>query len=212
MSENPEIAAISEDERFVQIAENSNLSSNQMLAALLESVGCKPQEISRRMGKSTQWVYQMRLNSPDYPSVVRQLGGIVAKRIVTQVSDIDELFNGQIRDSAATLIQIRDNDWAKDSDRIKASLAFLDRAPKAPKVTRNEISQVTTIQIPLSSMAAMQQALEEDRGSEGAEILELSRILTDSEDDLDGDPVDESYGVLEDEESNQIIARRIEVD
>lgn len=170
------IAAIAEEDEFRQIAENGGLAADQMMAALLEACGAKPKEISRRLGKGDQYVYQIRERNPNYPPVVRQLQGLVARRVVSQVSDVNALFNGQIGDSVATLMEIRDNVWAKDENRIRASLAFLDRAPDAPKTTTQVDQRSVSIQIPLSTMQGMQQALEEDRGVEGQEILELSRI------------------------------------
>lgn len=145
-----------------QIADDSKLNSQQLMCALLEACGARPKEIANRMRRSDQYVYQLRQQNNDYKHVVLQLQSIVAQKVVNNVSNIDELFNLQIGPSAATLIEIRDNLYAKDTDRLKASLAFLDRASKAPKQTSNVDSRAISINIDAEAFKEMQRALNDD--------------------------------------------------
>lgn len=161
---------------FQEIAENSRLTNEQLIAALLESCGAKPKEISQRLGKSEQYVYQLRATNSDYKYIVKQFNSIVAARLVAQVADVDTLFNEQINPSVVTLMEIRDNLFARDGDRIKASLAFLDRASKAPKATAQQEIKQMIIQIPITQMKEMRKVLEEVGGGGGRALEALEKV------------------------------------
>lgn len=162
-----------DDEAFQNIVENCSLTHGQLIAALLLASGAKATDVARRLGKNKSYVYQTGYTNPEFKQVVKQLRAIVAHRLVDQVSDVSDLFDLQIRPSASTLMGIRDDIFAKDSDRIKASLAFLDRAPRAPKSTQQVDSRSVTVQIPLSDMQNMQQALKDVGDSEDGEIIDI---------------------------------------
>jgi hypothetical protein len=115
----------------------------------------------------------MRSNNDEYRRVVSQLHSLVAIRIVDHVSNVDDLFNMQIGPSAATLISIRDNLWAKDSDRIKASLAFLDRATKAPKAQQISENRSVVINLPVKVMEEMRVALEQEGSQESIDVIKM---------------------------------------
>ena len=156
-----------------KIAANSTLTNAQLQAALLDACGVPANAIAAKLGKGNQYVYNLRFQNDEYRRVVQEFGLLVARRIVDEVTDVDELFNRQIGPSAATLIAVRDSPFAKDADRIKASLAFLDRASKAPKATANSEVRSTVIQIPLSSMREMRKVLGETGRVDDRELLAL---------------------------------------
>jgi hypothetical protein len=158
---------------IAQVAADSSLSNAQLQAALLDACGAPPLAIAEKLGKGSQYVYQLRYTNDEYKRVVGEFGRVVANRIVEEVADVDELFNRQIGPSAATLIAVRDSPFAKDADKIKASLAFLDRASKAPKATSNSEVRATVIQIPLAAMREMRKVLTETGEAGDQELLAL---------------------------------------
>lgn len=158
---------------IARIQSESQLNPTEMQAALLDACAVKPAEISARLGLGEQYVYQKRWNNPEYKRVVMEFRQLISRRIVDEVSDIDDLFNRQIGPSAATLIEVRDNTWAKDGDRLKAALAILDRAPKAPKATQQTISAGMTVQIPISAMREMVGVLGETGSAADVELAKL---------------------------------------
>jgi len=158
---------------IARIQGGSDLSSVDMQVALLDACGVRPKEISAKLGLGEQYVYQKRWQNAEYKRVVMEFRQLVSRRIVDEVSDIDDLFNRQIGPSAATLIEVRDNTWAKDGDRLKAALAILDRAPKAPKATNQVVSAGMSIQIPISSMKEMVGVLGETGAAGDRELIEL---------------------------------------
>lgn len=156
-----------------RIQEESTLQPFQMQIALLDACGVKPAAIQARFGLGSQYVYNIRFQNSEYRRVVMEFRRLISRKIVEEVSDIDELFNRQIEPSAATLIEVRDNTWAKDGDRIKAALAILDRAPKAPKATQQVESRSLSVQIPISAMKEMKGVLSETGLREDRELIEL---------------------------------------
>ena len=167
------LAPTDSDERVAAIASASTLSNAQLQAALLDACGAPPGAIAEKLGKGPQYVYQLRYTNDEYKRVVQEFGRLVANRIVDEVVDVDELFNRQIGPSAATLIAVRDDPFSKDADKIKASLAFLDRASRAPKATQNSEVRSTVIQIPLASMREMRKVLGETGRVDDRELLAL---------------------------------------
>lgn len=170
---------LSEDLRdtITEISDGTSLNSTQMMAAILEASGVKPMDIYTRLGMSPQWLYNLRYSNEEYRLVVKQLRAEITTSIVEQVVDVNDLFNGQIKKSVATVISIRDDLMAKDSDRLKASFGLLDRAPAAPKVTQIAENRNVVISLPVKTMAEMQKALEEDGGSESLEVVEMMRQI-----------------------------------
>jgi hypothetical protein len=162
-----------EQDALAKIAENSQLSNVQMQAALLDACGAPPAAIAKKFGKANNYIYQLRATNPEYKRVVQEFYQVVSRKVVDEVTNIDELFNAQIGPSAACLMEVRDNIWAKDADRIKASLAFLDRASKAPKATASVESRSMIIQIPVSTMREMRGVLGETGEGVDRELLEL---------------------------------------
>jgi hypothetical protein len=142
------------------------------MAAMLDACGAKPKEISVRLGMAEQYVYILRMKNDDYKYAVKEFQGLVAQRIVTSASDIDSLFNQQILPSAATLIEIRDDRFAKDADRLKAAFGFLDRARDAPKATSQQDVRQAVISFPVATMQEMRRALADD-GEGSREVLEV---------------------------------------
>jgi len=159
--------------QIARIQSEAQLDSLQMQVALLDACGVKPRDIHERFQLKSQYVYQIRNSNYEYQRVVREFRQLVSRRIVEEVADIDDLFNRQIGPSAATLIEVRDNTWAKDGDRLKAALAILDRAPKAPKATNQTISAGMSIQIPISAMREMVGVLGETGAAGDRELIEL---------------------------------------
>jgi len=163
---------------IARIQGESTLTPLEMQVALLDACGVRPKDIHERFGLADQYVYQKRWAGGEYKRVVMEFRQLVSRRIVDEVSDIDDLFNRQIGPSAATLIEVRDNTWAKDGDRLKAALAILDRAPKAPKATSQTISAGMSIQIPISSMREMVGVLGETGSVEDQELIELAEGMS----------------------------------
>lgn len=160
-------------EELIEIAENSGLANVELQAAMMDACGVRPGIIGKKLGKGTNWVSTLRGRNENYRRTVQSFYGLIAQKIVQDAGDVKELFNGQIRASARTLIEIRDSAWAKDADRIKAALAFLDRAPEAPKATEQRDVRTQVIQIPIEVMEGMREVLVEDKGEGNLEILRL---------------------------------------
>lgn len=160
-------------EEISALSEESGLSIEQLNAALLEACGARPKEIAYKMGKGEKYVYQLRYSNDNYREVVRELHSLIASRIVGGAEDINSLFNSQIGPSVRTLMDIRDDLFAKDENRIKASLAFLDRAPDAPKATQNRESKSVTLSFPVTAMKNMRDALKESGMEEELGLLDL---------------------------------------
>lgn len=148
------------------------LSSDEKLCALLESMQLSPTDISLKTGWPIEWVLQMR-RKLEYHEMVGRCVSLRAERMCEGVG-IEELFNAQVRPSARTLIEIRDNPFKKAGDRIKAAVEFLDRAPDAPKVQKLQEERKIVINLPVGELRNMQQALIE-QGTE--EDLEIAGIL-----------------------------------
>lgn len=174
--EEKEIAPVIEQDAIAKIASESQLSNVQMQAALLDACGAPPVAIAKKFGKANNYVYQLRAVNAEYKRVVQEFYRAVSRKVVDEITNVDELFNRQIGPSAACLMEIRDNVWAKDADRIKASLAFLDRASKAPKATANVESRSMIVQIPLSAMKEMRGVLGETGDRADIELLEMFAV------------------------------------
>lgn len=96
-----------------------------------------------------------------------------AKNEVARISDPIELYNSQILESAATIMQLRDSPFTNDTTRLKAAEHFTDRAPKAPKVRKEVQQNQTIITLPISELRNMQQALLEEGSPADLETIEL---------------------------------------
>ena len=147
------------------------MSSDEKLCALLETMQLSPTEISLKMGWPLEWIVPIR-QKREYREMVRRCIGIKAAKDCEGV-EIEELFNNQVRPSARTLIEVRDNPFEKAGDRIKASVEFLDRAKEAPKTQRVQEERGVVLHLPVGELRNMQQALLEQGTKEDLEIAGL---------------------------------------
>lgn len=154
------------------IAAGLQLSQLEQNAAWLDAYGMGAGEVERALGLTAGALASLR-SKPQYREMVGRAVRLKALAVTEQAGSVDELFNGQIRASAAALIEVRDNPYAKESARIKAAAEFLDRASKAPKVRKEMDERRTVIVLPASDLRNMQQALLEEGTAEDIETLEL---------------------------------------
>ena len=108
--------------------------------------------------------------STDYQELVRRILAEVARRVTEQAGDFAELFNKEVRPATATLAEIHRNPFSKDSDRVKAALGLIDRAPAVPRVKEQTVGN-TIISIPIQHMAAIEEALEDDGEGDLVELI-----------------------------------------
>jgi hypothetical protein len=141
-------------------------------AAWLDAMGLPVQEIEFSLGRPAGYVIGLRA-LPDYREFIRRCLQVKARAIVNGTTDIGEMFDGQIAPSAATLIEVRDNPFSKGGDRIKAATEFLNRAPAAPKSSKEVNENRTVIVLPVSELQNMQRALIEEGTVEDIETVNL---------------------------------------
>lgn len=155
------------------ISDGLALDATARLAAWLEAMRVGAAEIDLRVGMPSGYALSMRMNM-DYREMVRRCIAFFAKRQVENArGDYERLFDEQIEASARALIEVRDNPYSKGGDRVKAASEFLDRAPKAPKATKQVDERKTIITIPMRELKNMQRALIEEGSEENVEVARL---------------------------------------
>ena len=113
----------SEDALFNDRTPNLALKSESPIHRLmiyLKSTGLSNKEIGERLNKSPSWISQ----------VLRQPWA--RQRLVEEIriagrDTLQGILAGQAEDSVWTLVEVRDNPTAKNSDKINASNSLLDR-------------------------------------------------------------------------------------
>lgn len=143
------------------------------LAAWMEALHVPAAEIDVRCGMPAGYVVMLRMDG-DYRRMVRKCVRFLAEKAIEGKSgDVLGLFNEQIMPSVVTLMEVRDNPFSKDGDRVKAAVEFLDRAPDAPKVTKQTDERKVVITIPMRDLENMQKALMEEGSEEDVRIAGL---------------------------------------
>lgn len=148
------------------------LSHDVMLASWLTAMQVPVLEIEMQLGMPAGWVYGLKQRG-EFREAVRRCVRYMAERKAEEAQDIDELFNKQVVPSALTLMEIRDNPFTKDADRLKAATEFLDRAASAPKATKQVDERRVVIALPASEFRNMQQALLDSGEPEDIEVYNL---------------------------------------
>jgi len=144
----------------------------QMTIAWMLAAGIQAEDIEESLQKPPGFVTTLR-SKPKFRTILKRCLEMKAKSLTEQATDPEELFNSQIMDSAAALMQVRDDPFEKGSSRVKAAKEFLDRAPKAPKV-RKEVEDIkTVIMLPVGALKGMQQALLEEGSPQDLETIQL---------------------------------------
>jgi transcriptional regulator with XRE-family HTH domain len=151
-------------ERIKNILEDSGISKQLFLVALMEASGIRTNEIARRLGKNPNAIYTLRWRSDSYKRVVRELSTILSMKVLDSQSTVAELFNSEIRPSVDTIVSLRDNLDQKGEVRLKAALGLLDRATMVPKVGAPQDNRSMTVVLPESAVANMMEALRLDGG------------------------------------------------
>jgi hypothetical protein len=121
--------------------------------------------------RSLSWLSAVR-DKPAYQELVRRTTAAVAKRIVREAVDVEQMFNDQIRPSVETLVEIRDNPFNPAKVRVSASKELLDRAPEVPRKGDDMVDFVRKILIPVQHMKAISKALNEEGEGELLEMIE----------------------------------------
>ncbi len=154
------------------LAEGLGLNMNARICASLEAMGMGPAEIEIRTGLSMLFVMGCR-NNLNYRELVRRCVEYQAKDKAKYDKPIDEIFNDQILPSVTTLIELRDNPYMKGGVRLKAAQTFLDRAPEAPKSTRNVEERSLKLTIPAQEALEMLRALKDSGSRDDLDLIEL---------------------------------------
>jgi len=156
----------------MSLADGLELQEDAILCAWFEAFGMLPSEIELELNKPAGAVINLR-RVADYQILLQRCRAYITSKKIAATQNPEELFNQQIGPSVQALIEVRDNPLSKGGDRIKASIAFLDRAPKAPKVRKEVDERHLVISLPLSDLQNMQQALIEEGSIEDKEIYDL---------------------------------------
>lgn len=151
----------------------ADLDPVEKLAVWLDASGLAPEEIGPRLGRPPSFVPSLRLGNESYRTMLSRCHSLIAERMMERKFSIEDLFNEQVRKSAATLVEIRDNPLNRTQDRIKAAVEFLDRAPHAPRRRAEAEERQLVIQLPIGAMKGIRQVLEEAGTEEDSELLEL---------------------------------------
>ena len=154
------------------LASDLSLPQDAILCAWFEAFGMKPAEIEVELSRPAGSVMTLR-RTPDYQILLMRCISYVTRKRTGSARNPEELFNNEIVASAQALIEVRDSPFSKGGERIKAAVAFLDRAPKAPKVRKEIDERSIVISIPLSELQNMQQALLEEGSGEDNAIHDL---------------------------------------
>lgn len=140
--------------------------------AWMTAVGLTDGEIEHFLKRPPGYVATLR-SKTDFRLILKRCIEIKAHSEVERARDPEELFNDQILDSVKALIQLRDDPFGTPTARLKAALAFLDRAPKAPKARKEVEQHKTVIALPVGALRGMQQALIDEGTPQDLEIVEL---------------------------------------
>lgn len=140
------------------------------MCALLEAGGnATLDEISKGVGIERSQLAKIR-RDPSYQMLVRATLMEVSNRVVEGIADLAALLNSQVRRSIGTLVEIRDNPFAKDSDRLKAATTLIDRAPAVPRIKEKQAASLI-LSLPVQQMQTINQALLEEGQGELVEML-----------------------------------------
>lgn len=169
------------------------LTSEEQLAAVYEASGRfnSLKEIAEHFNRPAAWIYKLR-EKQLYKDLVKATLAQIAERITREAADFTQMFDQQIQPSVRTLAEIRDNPFAKDSDRLKAATTLIDRAPSAPKVKAPEAAQ-SILSLPVVQMKMIKEALVD---SDEGDLVEL----------LEG----EGYEVEEQKDEDELVVKRID--
>ena len=165
-------------EEIVALGDGLPIDATARLAGWMDALRVGAAEIDVRCGMQAGYAFGLRLD-PAYREFVRRCVKFFASRVVRQSDGrVTELFNSQIEPSVAALIEVRDNPYSKGGDRVKAAVEFLDRAPDAPKSTKQVDERSVRISIPVSELQNMQRALIEEGGEEELGVARLLASVT----------------------------------
>jgi hypothetical protein len=146
----------------------------------LIATGHSHQQIADAFGHTYNWVSNMLLQHPEYrvriDEIKQELHGRLLDTAVGGLSRWSKRFNEGIEDATNTLSRaVRGEiEGIRAGDMIKASTAWLDRAPDAPKMTtRQEEERTTRMIFEMPIMEAIVKAAQTVGGNRLLETIDV---------------------------------------
>ena len=140
-----------------------HLNERHRLAAYMLVSGKRRKEVAEELGFDPVYISQLRRN-PLFITLLEELG----KDLKTGVGgSLIERIIGEGNASLDTIVDIRDDGDAGDGDRLRASLALLDRNPDAPAPRSHSSMDVNArigVTLDEDAMGLLMQALKEVDG------------------------------------------------
>lgn len=124
-------------------------AKHEMVLNLL-ATGHSAREVSEAFGHSSNWIYGMFEQHPEYRMRLDEIKASLHEKLTNVAVDATskwrQEFDEGIEDAVGALrLAVRGTmPDLKAADRIKASFGWLDRAPSAPKVTSQSMSENVT--------------------------------------------------------------------
>jgi hypothetical protein len=141
-----------------------------LVAALELNSGMSTEDIAALLGKDNNWVYEIRKH-PLYKQRMDILRDVVSRNSKDNKKLFDDYLNKQVLPSLKTLVELRDGSY-KDSVRLKAAEAVLDRATSAPRKDTGEGGARVLIQIGTSQLGEIKGVLQELGAEKVVDLLE----------------------------------------
>ena len=157
------------------------LEPYEVLGIYMEATGVPGTKIGPAIGKGKsywgQWKSKVKQvenlhKRGAYRAVMQEALKQISDRIMASAADVGKVLDEEILPSLSVLRQVRDNPEEKAGDRMKAALAFIDRAPSGPRKREEGGNVRTVIQIPIKQLEGIKQALIEDGEEDTVKLLE----------------------------------------
>ena len=128
-------------------------------------------QIAEKVGKSAFWVWKTR-KLPEYQDFVDGLLLEMRQKFLDNASTVEDLFDAEVRPSIDVIRGVRDDLDEKGDTRVKAALAFIDRAPSSPKAKQEIPDKQVIINIPIKQLETMKTAFEEEGETKLLEMVQ----------------------------------------
>jgi len=140
--------------------------------ALLHARGAPDREIAEVMGLSPGYVWRVRNETEGFDALVTEFKREIQERLIQETVDAAAMLNRRVPTMVNNLedIALRGD---KESNRLKATQDWLDRAPDAPKrISRSEIQEDRNIVLTLRQVDNIKEALMDVGADDVLELIE----------------------------------------
>lgn len=165
--------------------------------ALLDVYGLSNKAISSRLNCSTNTIRRIK-STEEYQTCLETIHEGVRQRFFDEYATVYDKLNEASIKAIDFLIEIAER-GEKDSDRIKAIVEILDRAPEAPKKKVETSSRSNIINITAGAMQRMNKALKDTKNHGIIDLVnksELKKIsLKPKEPEVETEPEEDSVQI-----------------